>query len=190
MRHTLHIKCKGVVIQLTALLDLGMVDNMEMDSKIATDVGSDGSRKVLVVGVAAGILGMLIGVMIGMQLGKKPVAPLDVNVGGKLNNSLILNQSAAATGKISNVTGKMLTLVDDSGKSQDFQIGEVLTVYKYPVKNAPAQIFSGISAIETGKQVLLNLNVEGSDYVVTTVTYLEPTSSTSSTTATSSGTNR
>lgn len=160
---------------------------MEPENKISPDM--DSSRKVIVVGVAAGVLGVLIGVMIGMQIGNNTKTPLDVTNGSKSETSLILNQSAAATGQISKVSDKMLTLIDGNGQSQDFQIGEVLTVYKYPVANAPAQIFSGVEAIETGKQVLLNLNSEGSSYVVATVTYLEPTSTTTPT-ATSSGTNR
>lgn len=165
-----------------------MVKMMEPDKKTTPDLNIDGSRKVMIVGVIGGVVGIVIGLLIGMQIGSKPVAPLEVSNGK--DNTLILNQSAAATGKISKISGKTLTLVDGSGKSQDFQIGEVLTVYKYPVKNAPAQIFSGMDAIELDKQVLLNLNSEGSNYVVATITYLEPTSSTSTPTATSSGANR
>lgn len=166
---------------------LGIVGMMEPETKTPVDLTMNGSRRVILVGVVAGVVGVVMGLLIGLQIGSKPAAPAaDITK----NASLILNQSAAATGKISSVQNKTLTLVNDSGKSQDFKIGDVITVYKYPVKNAPAQVFSGVSAIELNKQVLINLNSEGSDYVVATITYLEPTSSTSSPTATGSGTNK
>lgn len=171
---------------MTAVVELGMVEGMEPETKGIGNWLDSGSRRVVLVAVAAGVLGMLIGVLVGMKVGKNPViAPVKTNAGA---NPLILNQSAAATGKITQLQGKTLTLEDANGKSENFQIGDVVTVYKYPLKNAPAQVLSGIGAIELNKEVLLNLNSDGNNFTVVTVTYLEPTSTTSPS-ATSSGQN-
>ena len=74
-------------------------------------------------------------------------------------NPLFKSQSATFQGKITKISGRTLTVESDTGQKGEFEISEKVAIYKFAPNSSVASASADIKTIETGKQVLISLNL-------------------------------
>lgn len=142
--------------------------------------GKNGRNKLLGVGLAGAAFGVLVGILVGMQIpGRSIFSPAPVGQLNGVKDTLLVNESATAVGVITEVSGNRITIKNASGETKQLMLVPNFYVYKFSAKNAPASVFQDVSAIELNKEVVVNLSSSNGEYLVNTITYLEPEGSAS-----------
>ena len=86
-------------------------------------------------------------------------------------NPLFKTQSATFQGKITKINGKTLTVESDNGQKGEFGLSDNIIIYKFPNNSATASSSSDIKQIDTGKLVLISLNLINNKYQAVSISY-------------------
>lgn len=89
-------------------------------------------------------------------------------------NPLFKSQTATFQGTITKIDGSKLSLKDDSGQAGTFSLSPKVTIYKFSGSTRQASASSDIKTLETGKQVLIVLELKDNQYQVISISYLPP----------------
>ncbi|MDO8498601.1 MAG: hypothetical protein Q7S44_02345 [bacterium] len=92
--------------------------------------------------------------------------------------SLVKSQQTIMEGVVVKKDSTSITLQASDKKEATIKLSPTLIIYPAPAKpNLPSRATSDISAIQTGKNVLITLESQGSEYLVKTITYSTASSS-------------
>lgn len=120
---------------------------------------------------------VLLAFIIGLLLGKFSYnAPKQISQKqASLANPLFSTQQATIRGKITKVEGSMLTVQNNLGVNGQVRSAPVIYITKYDEHGKP-QSFSSLKDIETGRNVIVNLELprDTSEYIVVAITFLPP----------------
>ena len=86
-------------------------------------------------------------------------------------NPLFKTQSATFQGKITSVSGRTLIVESDTGQKGEFEISEKVAIYKFAPNSSVASASADIKTIETGKQVLISLDLITGKYQAISISY-------------------
>ncbi len=126
--------------------------------------------------VAAAVLGFLFGTA---SAGKTNYSMAPAPAGSQQQsvvsqNPIFKSQSAIFQGVITQVSGKNLLVRDDKGATATLPVSSKLVIYKFNGTSPQASASSDLKSIDLNKQVLVMLELSGSQYQVTSVSYLPP----------------
>ncbi|OGE32318.1 hypothetical protein A3C59_02920 [Candidatus Daviesbacteria bacterium RIFCSPHIGHO2_02_FULL_36_13] len=132
------------------------------------------------VGVALVALSALIGFVIGRAnpgyapLIKTPSTEESVQTTKSLEaavNPLFKTQAATFQGKITSIAGKTLQVTSDSGEKGEFDVSDSVVIYKFAGTSTTASASSDIKTIDTGREVLISLELLNGKYQAVTISY-------------------
>jgi len=86
-------------------------------------------------------------------------------------NPLFKTQSATFQGKITKINGKTLTVESDNGQKGEFEISDNITIYTFPNNSPTASPSADLKLIETGKEVLVTLQLVDGKYEAVAMSY-------------------
>ncbi len=86
-------------------------------------------------------------------------------------NPLFKAQAATFQGKITSIAGKTLQVTSDSGEKGEFDVSDSVLIYKFSGNSAVASSSSDIKSIDTGKEVLISLNLVNGKYQAISISY-------------------
>jgi len=90
-------------------------------------------------------------------------------------NPLFKTQSATFQGKIDSVAGKTLQVTSDDGQKGEFGISDKAVIYKFTGTSTTASASSDVKAIDSGKQVLISLELLNGKYQAVSISYFRST---------------
>lgn len=88
-----------------------------------------------------------------------------------MSNPLFKSQTALFEGKINSVTGNNIQVESQSGQKGEFSLSDKLAIYKFPNNSSVASASSDVKTIETGKQVLMTLELINNKYQAVSISY-------------------
>ena len=86
-------------------------------------------------------------------------------------NPLFKTQSATFQGKIVSIAGKNISVEAENGQKGEFGLSDNIIIYKFPNNSATASSSSDIKQIDTGKLVLISLNLINNKYQAVSISY-------------------
>ncbi len=124
---------------------------------------------ILIVIAAAG--GYFFGISVSTS---KTTPPADVTRPAVTRNPIFKSQTATFQGTITKIDRSSVSLKDESGKTGIFPISAKVVIYKFTGSSRQASASSDIKTAETGKQVLVVLELKDNQYQVISISYLPP----------------
>ncbi len=122
--------------------------------------------------IAAAVLGYLFGAASASRLAPSPSPVIQQSVVAR--NPIFKSQTAIFQGVITQVSGRNLAVKDDKGTTATFPVSSKVVIYKFNGNSPQATGSSDLQTIETGKQVLVMLELINNQYQVTSVSFLPP----------------
>ena len=89
------------------------------------------------------------------------------------SNLLFKTQSATFQGKITNIAGKKLFVNSDEGQTGEFAISDKVVIYKFAPGSSTAGPSNDMRTIETGKEVLIALDLINNQYQAISISYFK-----------------
>lgn len=125
---------------------------------------------------AVGLL--LLGMGAGYIIATRKLAPM----GGSQNQaspapkaaSKFKYQTASVNGKVTKINDRTITVLDDKGETNDFNLSQSFTVSRYPGNSKVASTSALLNDNDLGKDALIVLVTQDGDFKVTSVSYLPP----------------
>lgn len=147
---------------------------MEEEKPRSSKMSSRFGLILLAVALVFSGLGFMIGSAKGMPKTQQFSGPLAATKVGQ--NSVIKSQFATAIGTITKADGNSLTMQASGGDTETFKLSPQLQVYQPIVASSSAktQASTNPSDIQLNKQTVVGLTWNGTEYLVTSVTYLQP----------------
>ena len=124
---------------------------------------------LIVVLIIGGVLGFFVGRSIGQKATQvSSAAPTSQS------NQLFRLQTATFQGEIVKVNSGSLDVKTDSGQTGSLTLSDRVVIYKFKEGTNQASASSNLNTIETGKKVLIVLDLSGSQYKVVSISYQPP----------------
>lgn len=116
----------------------------------------------------------------GMQYGAQSVKTAQQNrsqvlaAGTRIGpESIVKSQQALAVGEITKKEGETLTVKGDDGQETSFKLSPNLKIYSISTTSAtPPQPTQDKNAIRLNKKALIDLQLQGSEYLITNISYI------------------
>ena len=89
-------------------------------------------------------------------------------------NQLFRSQTATFQGEITKVNSGSLEVKSDSNQTGSLTLSDRVVIYKFKEGTNQATASSDLTSIETGKKVLIVLNLLGNQYKVVSISYQPP----------------
>ena len=124
------------------------------------------NRNLMLVGLGGVVVGLIIGILIGRMFQNQPQST------NLTPSGITVNQTGVVQGKLVKVSGSVLSIQDESGQNVDVSVGANISIYVYKDRANPPVASSDLSALVIGRDVRVNLVMQGSQFVATTITVL------------------
>ena len=87
--------------------------------------------------------------------------------------SIVKNQNALAVGVITESKDNSITVQADNGEQTTFKLSSKIIIYTISTSSAkPAPPSSNVSDIRINEKALIDLQLQGEDYLVTNISYM------------------
>lgn len=133
-----------------------------------------GSQTTLLIGV---VVSLVIGFLIGSASSNLGKGGGIANLANLAQNNLYTTQSATVQGKINKIDGRKLTVTNSSGTSGEVELSDNAIINKIKTGGRAintATSSTDLTALETGKDVTLFLQMNDGKYKVISVNYTLP----------------
>lgn len=127
------------------------------------------------IGIVFILLAATVGYLFGVSVSTSKISLPQISTRqGVSKNPLFKSQTATFQGTITKIDKSNLSVKDESGRTGTFPISSKVTIYKFSGSSRQASASSDIKTLETGKQVLIVLELKDKEYQVISISYLPP----------------
>lgn len=129
-------------------------------------------QKIIIYLIGVLIIGGFLGFFIGRVSGQKTAQTNTTTT--TQSSPLFRSQTATFQGEISKVNSDSLEVKTDSGQTGSLSLSSKVTIYKFKEGTNQATASADLNSIDTGKKVLIVLDLLGSQYKVVSISYQPP----------------
>ena len=133
------------------------------------------NQKQIIYLIVVLIIGGVLGFFVGRSTGQK-ATQVSNTAPTTQSNQLFRSQTATFQGEITKVNSGSLEVKSDSNQTGSLTLSDRVVIYKFKEGTNQASASSDLNTIETGKKVLIVLNLLGSQYKVVSISYQPPPS--------------
>ena len=93
--------------------------------------------------------------------------------GSAKQNSIFSSQTATIQGEITNVNGPKISIKNNNGQTGDFSLSQRAVIYQFKPGSNTASASSDVKTIETGKKVVVVLQLNDDKYEIVSISYIQ-----------------